>query len=144
MAFPALSALAVYPVTVQTHFGIPGSLPGMLIESITPNATAKVTAYTDENTNPAVRIYGERVLDFEVKGMKKSRTTDPATAYPGVQIDSSSLSWIDSTISQGQATSLAGRIFILEDPKVELKKAELDSFSFKLVTFGYTLSRFAS
>ena len=39
---------------------------GMLIESITPNATAKVTAYTDENTNPAVRTALIKAVDNKV------------------------------------------------------------------------------
>jgi len=141
---PAISAMTVFPNTIQEHFGIPGTLGGMIIDEVTPNSEAKKTVHLDEDTTPAVMIFSERKLSFEIKGKKKSRSNDICNSYPGVQIDSSSLTWITSGISQGFASSYAGRIFVLDAPKVTLKKGELDDYSFTLDAFGYTLPRFAA
>lgn len=141
---PAISAMTVFPSTVQEHFGIPGTLSGLLIEEISPMSKAKKIIHTDENTTPAVMIFSDRTLSFEIKAKKTFRNVDVCNAYPGVQIDSGSLTWITSGVSQGWASAYAGRIFVVDEPKVGLKKAELDDYSFNLDTFGYSLPRFAS
>ena len=142
---PAISALLVYPSTMEAHFGIPGALDGVLINKVTPNSTATMNLERDENTVPHTMIFGDRELKLDFDCTKASRTADLSQAYPGLQIDNSVMTaYADAGVLQGFPATQSGRIWILTDPKVKLERAKVDTYSFSAIAFGYTMDRFAA
>lgn len=144
MALPALAALAVYPTTIQTHFGIPGTISGLIINSFTPNATASVFEAEDEDTNPSVIIFHTQKLTYEVESLVKTRTADVANAHPGVQITENTVPMLVAGLTQNHPVVASGAYFLIMDPKRSATKGELDKHTFSLRRHGYTLSRYQS
>lgn len=136
----AQASLAVYPESVQSSIGLPGSLSfALLVDSMDFTYGQELDEYTDEDDVPDILVYRNPKIRIEVKAVMKNRAGDYGQYAGGAtKLALNTLPFNSSLWSQGYSTMTnAGAYAIFESPTRSSTKAKPDQFNFSLRLHGF-------
>lgn len=135
----ALSSLAVYPESMQSSVGLPGTLStALLVDSMEFRFEQTKTEWSDEDDVPDIIIYSNPKIEIDVKAVLKNRSGDFAQYAGGAtRLALNTLPFNSAAWWQGySAMASAGAYAIFESPRRTSAKAKPDDFSFTLRLHG--------
>jgi len=136
----AQAALVVYPESVQSSIGLPGSIdPGLLVNTMSFDYGTTTDEYTDEDNVPDIIVISNPKVEISVNAVVKNRNSTLLQSGSGcTKIPISSLPFNSILWTQGNNNMLSsGAYAIFMQPKRQSEKAKPDTIDFVLRMHGY-------
>ena len=136
----AQASLVVYPESIQSSIGLPGSLSsGLLVDTMDFDYGGNMQEWSDEDDYPDIIVISNFKILISVKAVMKSRSSEFGTYASGcTKLGIATLPFNSALWTQGYNTMLnSGAYGILMSPKRTAAKAKPDDFSFDIRMHGF-------